>query len=272
MDMQLGKFRRFFIFLLVAAWACFEQYGLQITTTSFYSDQLPSSFDGFRIVQLSDLHGRQYGTGNRWLLKTVQQLKPDLIAITGDLLEADDQLPDTLTLLEALTHIAPTYFVTGNHEWSLTDLSGVLAAFSAAGVTVLQNESLLLVRGTQQILLAGVNDPCGPWDQISPQAFGAALRQKYGENIFLLLLAHRNESPSYWAGTSADLVLAGHAHGGLIRLPFLGGVVQRHGKSGFDSGLYQSGRTGLYVSRGLGGQGFRLLNRPEIALIELHQS
>lgn len=272
MDMKAKILRRFLILFCVVLWVCWQQYGLQATRTLFYSARLPSAFDGFRIVQLSDLHGRQYGPDHSWLVQTVQRLKPDLIAITGDLLEEDAQLPDTLTLLNTLTSIAPTCFVTGNHEWSLTDLSGVLESFSDAGVTVLQNESLLLKRGDQQILVAGVDDPCGPRDQITPQDLGATLRQTYGQEIFFLLLAHRNETPSYWAATEADLVLAGHAHGGLIRLPYLGGIIQRHGKTGFDSGLYASGDTSLYVSRGLGGKGFRLFNRPEIALIELRQS
>lgn len=258
--------------LLLLGLLWYQQFGLQVTKTQVYSGYLPEAFSGFRIVQLSDLHGRQFGQDNRWLLRQVQQLRPDLIAVTGDLLETDSQLSQALTLLTALAEVAPVCFVTGNHEWALTDLRDTLAAMESVGVTVLRNQALLLERNGDHILLAGVDDPCGPWDQITPQALGQALRQQYGQEMFFLLLAHRNETAGYWAGTQADLILAGHAHGGLIRLPYWGGLIRRHGQKGFDSGLYASGRTQLFVSRGLGGQGLRLLNRPEIALIELLKS
>lgn len=250
----------------------FEQWGLQVTRTSVTSDRLPEAFDGLRVVQLSDLHGRWFGPSSRFLLAEVRRLEPDLIAVTGDLLDRDSQLPQALALLRSLTEIAPTCFVTGNHEWSLTDVPGVLAAIGDTGATVLENQALLLERSGQRLLLAGVNDPCGPRDQPTPQALGQKLRERYGQDTFFLLLAHRNETPAYWAGTGADLVLAGHAHGGLIRLPGLGGIVARHGQKGYDGGLYAWGETRLYVSRGLGGRGLRLFNRPELALLVLRKS
>ncbi len=268
----MKKHRRLWLTVGLILFLTFQQWGLQSTRTAVYSDCLPQSFDGFRIVQLSDLHGRQYGMDNRLLLWSVRRQKPDLIAVTGDLLEEDSQLPQTLELLSALAEIAPTCFVTGNHEWSLSDVRGTLEAMDDSGVTVLENEAVLLRRGDSGIVLAGVNDPCGPWDQPSPKQLGATLREKYGSGSFVLLLAHRNETAAEWAKTQADLVLAGHAHGGLIRLPYLGGIVRRHGQAGYDAGLYRSGRTQLFVSRGLGGHGLRLLNRPELAVIELLKS
>ena len=180
MDMHVRKFWRLGTLVLLIGFLWYQQYGLQVTRTQVFSEKLPTAFDGFRIVQLSDLHGRQFGTNNKRLLHRVQQLNPDLIAVTGDLLEEDIQLSQSLALLTALAQIAPTYFVTGNHEWSLSDVHNVLKTIERTGVTVLQNEALLLQRGDQQILLAGVNDPCGPWDQISPQALGTELRKEYG--------------------------------------------------------------------------------------------
>lgn len=258
--------------VLLAAFLLHQQLGLQATESEVFSPYLPQAFDGFRIVQLSDLHGRQFGENNTLLLRCVARLEPDLIAVTGDLMDEDAELYQSLALLSALTEIAPTCFVTGNHEWSLTDVHGVLADIRAAGVTVLQNESVFLVRQGQRILLAGVDDPCGPRDMATPTELGQALRQQCGDDTFFLLLGHRNETAAYWAESTADLVLAGHAHGGLVRLPGSGGIIRRHGQIGFDGGLYSSGRTQLFVSRGLGGQGLRLLNRPEVALIVLRKS
>lgn len=263
--------RTWLVFFLLLFLLC-QQIVLHPTRTEVFSSTLPDSFDGFRVVQLSDLHGREYGGDNRMLLLSVKALKPDLIAVTGDLLNEARQIERSLNLLSALANIAPTCYVTGNHEWSLPDVRNYLSQVEATGVTVLANQAQFLSRNGQRIVLAGVHDPNGPRDMVTPAEFGQSLREKIGENIFFLLLAHRNETADFWAATEADLVLAGHAHGGLIRLPFLGGVIQRHGQKGFDSGLYQSGRTLLFVSRGLGGSGIRLLNRPEVALLILRKS
>lgn len=249
-----------------------QQFSLQTEQTAVFSENLPKTFDGFRVVQISDLHGRQFGRGNRRLLETVKKLRPDLIAVTGDLLDEPGELPQTLELLKAFAALCPTVFVTGNHEWSLPDIWETLRAIRGCGVTVLQNEGLFLKRDGQEILLGGVHDPCGFRDQPDPLAVGKALRNAVGDDTFFLLLAHRNETADYWAGAEADLVLAGHAHGGLIRLPFLGGLISPHSPRGYDSGLYRSGSSQLYVSRGLGGKGLRLFNRPEVSLLILKKS
>lgn len=224
------------------------------------------------MVQLSDLHGRQFGQNNALLLRRVAALKPDMIAVTGDFLDEDREVTQSLSLLSQLQALAPTFFVTGNHEWSLSHVQDVLDKIQNTGVTVLENRGIILERDGQQLLLGGVHDPCGFRDQPDPLAVGKALREMVGDETFFLLLAHRNETAAYWAGTQADLILAGHAHGGLIRLPLIGGLIPRHGQMGYDSGLYQSGTSQLYVSRGLGGRGLRLFNRPEVSLLILRNS
>lgn len=249
-----------------------QQFSLQTERTVVFSEKLPNNFDGFRVVQLSDLHGRQFGWENHRLLQAVQKLRPDLIAVTGDLLDEPGELSQTMELLKSFTALCPTVFVTGNHEWSLPDIWEALRAIRACGVTILENEGVFLRRGDQEILLGGVHDPCGFRDQPNPLFVGQTLRQAVGPETFFLLLAHRNETADYWAGTAADLVLAGHAHGGLIRLPFFGGLISPHSPRGHDSGLYRSGGTQLYVSRGLGGKGLRLFNRPEVSLLILKKS
>ena len=254
------------IFLLL------QQFCLQTTKTEVFASNLPESFDGLRVVQLSDLHGRQFGRDNAFLLRRVAALEPDLIAVTGDFLDEDREREQSLLLLSALQDIAPTFFVTGNHEWSLSGLQALLEDIRAVGVTVLENQGVLLTRGGQQILLGGVHDPCGFRDQPDPLTVGQTLRKQVGPETFFLLLAHRNETAPYWSNTQADLILTGHAHGGLIRLPLLGGLVPRHGQTGYDSGLYSFEESQLYVSRGLGGRGLRLFNRPEVSLIVLRKS
>ncbi len=249
-----------------------QQFCLQTTKTEVFSPRLPEAFDGLRIVQLSDLHGRRFGQNNTLLLRQVESLDPDIIAVTGDLLDTDRETEQSLSLLKSLQALAPTFFVTGNHEWSLSDVQSVLEDIRSTGVTVLENEGLFLQRNAARILLGGVHDPCGFRDQPDPLTVGQTLRKQVGEETFFLLLAHRNETAPYWAGSQADLILTGHAHGGLIRLPLLGGLVPRHGQAGYDSGLYPAGESQLYVSRGLGGRGLRLFNRPEVSLLILRKS
>jgi hypothetical protein len=264
--------RRIWVLILLAGFFLFEQFGLQVTHTEVYSDSLPSAFDGLKIVQLSDLHGRSFGQDNALLLRRVRALEPDLIAVTGDLLDREEDLEKSLDLLENLAKIAPTYLVTGNHEWSLSCRETLLREAENLGVTVLDHQAVRLTRQGETIYLAGVTDPCGPRDLLSPAEFCEKLRAEIGENSFLLLLGHRNDPPETWAETTADLVLSGHGHGGMIRLPGVGGLVRRPGHSQYDSGLYAAGGTQLYVSRGLGGAGLRLFNRPEISCIQLLHS
>lgn len=148
--------------ILLAIFLMYQQLWLQPTETQVFSSHLPEAFDGFRIVQLSDLHGRQFGQDNWLLLRCVRKMQPDMIAVTGDLLDEDAELSQSLRLLTALHAIAPTFFVTGNHEWSLTHPRDILEAIATTGVTVLENESVTLTKNGQQILLGGVHDPCRP--------------------------------------------------------------------------------------------------------------
>ena len=146
----------------------------------------------------------------------------------------------------------------------------------AAGVTVLSNECTVLERGGGTLVLAGGDDPNGYADQKTPEALAEEIRSVFGDP-FWLLLAHRN---NYFERTysrlGADLVITGHGHGGLIRLPFTDGLVsvERTFFPSYTAGFYSANGGELFVSRGLGNntvpfQGFRLFNRPELAVVTL---
>lgn len=233
------------------------------------SSRIPAAFDGLRITLLTDLHGVELGQDNQRLLTAVEASKPDLIAISGDLADEFTNRTKLNPLLERLTAIAPTYYVTGNHEWSRKDTEDLLKQISDTGVTVLRNDYLLLEREGQRIVLAGAEDPMAYADMEQPEAFTARIRQELGDDPYIIMLAHRNDTLDQWAGLDVDLVLAGHGHGGVIRLPVVGGLlgVDRKFFPDNDEGLYQSGRTTLAVSRGLGG--IRLWNRPHLPTLVL---
>lgn len=261
--------------LLAAGFLLWGNCSLQTTETTLVSPALPPAFDGLRIVELADLHGRVFGRGSRRLLAAVRRAEPDLICIDGDLFDEHTDLAMLPPLLRGLCAIAPVYYVTGNHEWRVPGLRGILAQMRTCGVTVLQDDWRVLRRGEDALIVAGTDDPCGPAERKTPAELIADIRAEAGEAAFLLLLAHRNDQLPQWSALGVQAVLAGHCHGGVVRLPFVGGLfgTDRWLFPAWDAGLYRQGETALYVSRGLGYTNvhFRLFNRPEVAVIVLRR-
>ncbi|MDE6280251.1 MAG: metallophosphoesterase [Oscillospiraceae bacterium] len=265
--------------LALGGWAWFQWqcWGLQVTHTDAVLDGLPTGFDGYKIVHLSDLHGHEYGENSEKLLGLVREQKPDLIVVTGDLIDQGSQLQMIPALAKGLAAIAPTYYVTGNHEWGLgtgtvKELKNLLAQ---CGVTPLSNQYEVLERNGAQIVLAGADDPNGYADQTTPEELYARIENN-APGLFTLLLAHRNDRFEQYAAAGYDFVMSGHGHGGIVRLPFVGGLVgtNRQFFPKWTSGVYTLGDSTLFVSRGLGNntvpfQGFRVFNRPELAVVTL---
>ncbi len=228
---------------------------------------LPDAFDGMRVVQLSDLHNVKFRDGNKKLLELTADAEPDVIFITGDML--DSRRTDAkvaLELAEALTELAPVYYVTGNHEARIGEYADFEQAMEQLGITLLRNRTVTLERNGELLNIAGVDDP----------AFGAGYAgwQAAGDGC-TLLLAHRPELFKEYAEGGADLVFSGHVHGGQIRLPVLGGVYGP-GQGFFpeyDSGVYSTMGSTMIVSRGIGNSifPFRVNNAPEIVLAVLRQ-
>ncbi|MEQ2444416.1 metallophosphoesterase [Pseudoflavonifractor sp. CLA-AP-H29] len=264
------------VLVLVAGGLFFydQQTRIQTETLTVASDRLPAGFDGYRIVQISDLHGREFGEDNKILLEKTAALEPDLIAITGDVIDDPDQMGILEPLARGLTAIAPTFYVTGNHEWAIKEAATVKSLLEEQGVTVLSNEYLTLERGGDTIVLAGIDDPNGPYDQKTPEELSDEIHAALGDP-YVVLLAHRNEYYQVYDRCGFDLTLCGHVHGGLIRLPFTDGLIDNTRRRFFPThtaGLYPlDGGGTLMVSRGLGNGGisFRLFNRPHLPVIVL---
>ncbi|MBD5099332.1 MAG: metallophosphoesterase [Clostridiales bacterium] len=265
--------------LALGGWAWFQWqcWGLQVTHTDAVLDGLPAGFNGYKIVHLSDLHGHEYGENSEKLLGLVGEQKPDLIVVTGDLIDQEGQLQMIPALAKGLASIAPTYYVTGNHEWGLGTgtVKELKSLLSQCGVTPLSNQYEVLEREGAQIVLAGVDDPNGYADQTTPEELYARIENN-APGLFTLLLAHRNDRFGQYADAGYDFVMSGHGHGGIVRLPFVGGLVgtNRRFFPKWTSGIYTLGDSTLFVSRGLGNntvpfQGFRVFNRPELAVVTL---
>lgn len=246
---------------------------LQVTRYDISSGRLPSDFDGFRIVQLSDLHGAQFGEDAGALYDAVCALSPDIIALTGDFVTDEGDLEAVERLAAELTGLCPVYFVSGNHEFGSGLAQQVRDIMEKAGVKYLSNEFLALERGGGSIVLAGVEDPLAYADMPDPAELAEQLRAAYPTE-FAVLLGHRNYWIEEYPSLPVDLVFCGHAHGGLVRLPGIGGLIStdRTLFPDYDAGLYEADGYTLIVSRGLGNSVPipRILNRPEIVLATLH--
>ena len=239
------------------------------------SPKIPRSLSGLTIVQLSDVHLAEYGPENEILFSKVRAENPDCIVLTGDLIygyrsfeEAERAYIERF--IPKLLEIAPVYFVTGNHEFAAAWVYECLQRLKELGVTVLQNDYVLLSDGQESILLCGIDDPNGRADMQKPDEVIREVREKEGEK-FLLVLYHRHNQFDLWKELGVDLVLCGHAHGGMVRLPFIG-PLYAPGHVWFPkytSGLYEAGETRMIVSRGVGGPPFRFLNNPEIVSVTL---
>ena len=247
---------------------------LDVHEETVYSKALPTSFDGLRIVHLSDLHGTQFGENNAMLLRAVSDAQPDLIVITGDLIDSAEQYDDVPALADGLSAIAPTYYVTGNHEWAVRQVSELKDLLRAHSVRVLSDEYELWQRGSDTLAIAGVDDPNGPADQKTGQELRSEISADY-----TILLAHRDTVEAY-ADWGYDLVLCGHGHGGVIRIPILDkGLISSYHTlfPEYDGGVYTFDGYTCVVSRGLGNNAvpfrtFRLFNRPDIPVITLRSA
>ena len=249
----------------LTAWTLWGNTALTAEKITVSSERLPAAFSGFAIAQVSDLHNAEFGEDNEKLLDLLAGLSPDMIALTGDLVDSRSTgLGIALRFAEKAAEIAPVCYVPGNHEARIADYDALREGLSAAGVTVLEDAALPLSRAGESITLIGLRDP-----DFAAGSPGSPARR----SGFTLLLSHRPEYFPVYAGCGIDLTLSGHAHGGQIRLPFLGGLLAPG--QGFlpeyDAGLCREGDAQMVVSRGLGNSVFplRVNNRPEVVLVTL---
>jgi len=264
------------ILALIAAAAAFlikdSRDDLEISRYEVKSQKLPESFDGFKIVQLSDLHGAEFGEDGMELVEKVKELEPDIIALTGDFVTDEGDLAAVEKLAARLVKLCPVYFVSGNHEFGSGLAVKVRNILERAGVKYLSNEYLTISRGEDGILLGGVEDPLAYADMLSPDELAQKMNDA-APDAFKILLGHRNYWMTEYPELPVDLIFCGHAHGGLIRIPGVGGLIgtDRRLFPDFDAGEYNNGRYTLIVSRGLGNSVPipRVFNRPEIVCVEL---
>jgi len=259
------------IVIVVAVWIGWGNKALMITEITVVDDRIPESFEGFRIAQISDLHNALFGEDNEKLLEMLKQARPDIIVITGDLIDANrTNVHISADFCEKALDLAPVYFVTGNHEaGALNKYKDLKNRLTNMGVQILEENFEIIEKNGEKLCIAGISDP-----GFLPE-FSSELEKLMIETseFYTVLLSHRPELIHEYKNYGAELVLTGHAHGGQIRVPFIGGLMAP-GQGAFpdyDAGLYQEGTTRMIVSRGLGNSRFpfRVNNRPEIVVAVL---
>ena len=266
-----------FLFLCLVVYVIWSNLSIQVTEYTISGNRLPESFSGFRIAQVSDLHNAEFGKDNSNLLKKLKEAQPDMIVLTGDLIDSRrTDMNVAISFAEKAVNIAPTYYIPGNHESRIAQLEVLYKGLSDAGVTLLLDDSVQLQRGNDSITLAGIldisfrqEDPVANMKEVITDLVST-------NDSYTILLSHSPEFFEIYASRHADLVLTGHVHGGQFRLPFLGGVYAP-GQGFFpkyDAGLFTDCNTNMIISRGLGNSifPFRLNNNPEIVIISLRNS
>lgn len=266
--------------LLIAliAWTIWGNTALELNTYTISSERLPKAFDGYRIAHVSDLHNTEMGKNNEKLLTMLREAEPDIICITGDLIDSrQTDVEMALQFVKSAMEIAPCYYVTGNHEARVSEYDELKVGMEDAGVVIQEEEKTEISLEDGKITLMGVNDPSYQTDYLfgdSETVMRGKLSELHSkEDGFTVLLSHRPELFEVYTEANVDLVLSGHAHGGQFRLPFVGGLVAPNQGlfPKYDAGLYTEENTNMIVSKGIGNSilPFRFNNRPEVILIEL---
>lgn len=271
------------ILLLLVIYICIEQHMLVLRMEDVRLSRLPAQWDGLRVLQISDLHHRKVGRRNCRLLKIAEKQKPDWIVITGDLVSrdfrAEKELADVWAFLTGLRKIAPVFLCLGNHELDLIQterFQPLQRAITETGCQLLDNEKLYFEKNGARICVAGASlkygvyrDENGGYRNLQTYTT-YQLESAIGKREeFTILLAHNPLMMETYAAWGADLVLSGHVHGGIVRLPGVGGLLspERRFFPKYNLGFYQNRGTYMYVSGGIGK--LRLLNPPEISLLYL---
>lgn len=267
------------LLIALVIWTVWGNTALELNTYTVSSGRLPEAFDGYRIAHISDLHNTEMGKDNDKLLNMLREAKPDIIAITGDLIDSrNTDIEIALQFVEEAVKIAPCYYVTGNHEARVSEYFDDLKnGLTELGIIILEDERVDLDKNSETITLIGINDPSFKSDYLfgdSETVVETHLQELMNESYsFTLLLSHRPELFEIYVNNEVDLVLSGHAHGGQFRLPFVGGLVAPNQGlfPKYDAGLYTEENTNMIVSRGIGNSilPFRFNNRLEVILIEL---
>lgn len=273
--------KKFFLIIIIIILSVLYLYcennNLQINNYSITNNNFPVEFNNYKIVQISDFHNTKSKRLAKDLVKEIKNQKPDIIVLTGDLIDANKEHMDiSIDFIKEINNTAPIYFVTGNHEASINDYSELKNKLEENNVTILDNESQVIKKKSSEINIIGISDPTMKHSHYETDENIIEFELDsidYNKDNYTILLSHRPELFEIYVDNDINLVLTGHAHGGQIRIPFIGGLIAPNQGlfPKYTNGKIEQDDTTMIVSRGIGNSilPFRINNRPELVLITL---
>lgn len=267
----------FIIVVLLCYYLYFQNTELQVSSYDIVDSRIPKEFNEYKIVQVSDFHNTKSNKLTDNLVKEIKMQKPNIIVITGDLVDSNKTDVDVaISFIKRIKDVAPIYFITGNHEASISEYETLKEKLEREDVIILENKTEVLEIDDAKLNLIGINDPnmsYHPYALDNEKIKSELIDTNYDKNNYSVLLSHRPELFDTYVDNELDLVLTGHAHGGQIRIPFVGGLVSPN--QGFfpkyTSGIFKEDNTSMIVSRGIGNSiiPFRVNNSPELVIVQL---
>ncbi len=302
------------IALFFILWTLIEQKSLVVSDFEINKSDLPHSFHNTKIIVLADLHNAAFGRNNERLVRRIKSLKPDFIVVAGDMISKSSPCypSNAYVLLEELSRTYKIYYGYGNHEQRNERLlletcsqkhmnsryeymvlqkyqeqellSSTWVEYKEEllrnGVTFLDNESVELIKGQDRIKISGVSIAKDFFTRskapIMEEGYLSSLIGEKSQDYYHILIAHNPVYFKEYVAWGADLIISGHLHGGMVRIPGIGGVISPQVKlfPKYDAGIYSENGSSMIVSRGLGSHSMmpRYFNTPEIVQIMLKRS
>ncbi len=260
--------------LTLIIWNIVQNQIVHANEITIKSENLPESFSGCKVAHISDLHNTEFGEGNQKLLSVLEESSPDIIVISGDIIDSRrTDVEIARNFINKAAEIAPVYYTTGNHEARVPEENRIDSVPLNENVNVLHNRAVFWQKGEDKIQIIGIDDPTYMNTPYGERFTDEELKKYKDNDYFKILSSHRPENFNIYVSNDIDVVFSGHAHGGQIRLPFIGGLYAPHQDffPEYDSGLYTEDNTNMVVSRGLGNSlfPFRVNNPPEIIIVTL---
>ena len=265
------------LLLLVSFYLYYENNYLQVSNYNIESNKIPKDFDGFKIAQISDFHNTKSKKLTNDLVEKIKKSKPNIIVLSGDLIDSNKTNIDiAISFIKKINNIAPIYYVTGNHEAKISNYEELKNKLEKNKVIILDDKLEIIKKDKSMINIIGIDDPSFNFNTYRDDSTiiqDNLIPIQFDKNDFTILLSHRPELIETYAENNFDLVLSGHAHGGQIRIPFIGGLIAPNQGllPKYTSGIYEIKNTKIIVSRGIGNSilPFRVNNRPELVIVEL---
>lgn len=269
------------VLVILAIGVYFDNKLLKVSKYKIKNDKIPKEFNNFKIIHLSDLHSHSFIGNTNKIVKKVDEQKPDIIVMTGDMVNKyDKKFNRFLELAQALSKKYKIYYIVGNHEQRLKkqDIAFILNRLNKFGVKILKDDKLVLKGKKDHLNLYGIDVPLEFYkvrnkSKLDLEEVIAPILKRCKEEEYNILLAHNPLYFEKYAKYNVDLIFSGHVHGGMIRLPFLGGLLSPERKffPKYSSGIYEINNKKIIVSRGLGHSKplIRIFNMPEILSITL---